>query len=182
MSRQAKKLADLERIEYYKSQVYVAPSQIPGAGLGVYSNVDIPRNTAIGLYEGCSRNKYRTADGLYTSAYIWGQFDGLDPLGQLVFSNGVRLSPAQALAMHNTGELNLFHEKPIYVGVEANWTRFMNDHKDNRNNVRHSQPAQVKSGQFHRLRMFYAPKPIEAHTELTFSYGQYYWNMMHPDN
>jgi hypothetical protein len=86
---------------------------------------------------------------------------------------GELLTAQQALTQHETKQVDLFHERPTYVGVEANWTRFMNDdvNRPNSNNL----SCTTYAKRFGRARVFYAKSAIKAHTELTWSYGLRFW-------
>ncbi len=82
------------------------------------------------------------------------------------------MTQQEALLKHEAKELDLNHEQPVWAGVEANWTRFMNDDVLNSRSNNLSCTTYVRFG---RGLVFYAKQQIPAGSELTWSYGTQFW-------
>ena len=117
----------------------ITTSTIPNAGNGAFANVFLPKGTVLGNYKGKKLSPAQY-DRLKDSSYVW---------------------------YVSAGGTNHFYIDGKDPKV-SNWLRFLNDSRDNRQNV---EPYQYAGKLYYRT-----IKNVKPGQELFISYGDEYWD------
>ena len=162
-SRVAKHAADAQR---FAETLTIRKSLIPSAGGGVFAGMDVPRGMCVGFYEGQRHPESVKIQPGFNRDYLMegepGGRNAHDPDGRL------RLKDGSVVDIHEwtVEDWQQCQGGTAWLGVHANWTRFINHATDPHKNLSLAGDGIKRFGRSHAL---YACRPIQAGEEVFYS-------------
>lgn len=166
ISKKARLAAVRCHVAEIASHIRIRKSTIKCASAGAFVKMDVPAGLCIGFYEG---RRVSAAESAETPTALRDYFlldartrhDARDPQGRLQIEDG------SVVDVHDWDDAQwaaLEQDGVAWIGIDANWTRFMNHASAKYRNV----CLATTSEKYGRSRAMYASRPIKAGEELFF--------------